>query len=675
MFITLVLRHRCMYPAIVLGLSILAIFSSCRKLDAENMDAKNSTALSLSAARVNSESTSSTPYNCGNTVCEDCAFQEVAGSDTVRQATILGDPYVNPYSIDVMTQAHNIVYHANALTVSTTHYYVKFKPQTEDDVDFLDSLGVDLFDYPLDRKVIQEGQYWPAAYSNLTNNELPWVYAVVESNFQFPAGISYSILSPLHIPDNDQALEREAYRLTGNAEDYECDEAPQLRQSSVQSSNTQPCEEQVCLEGYQFDPSVCGCVPIPQECSPGAWWNGTACVPFQPSAGYVPDGHLDFNIYDDDGVAPHYLPVKNVRVVGRRFFKVARTYSDGNGNYSFSKSFPRKVTIVVHFKLSPTAKRHVVKEGETGLAIWNSIFALKKNIGTYKGKDLRNLTYHFEKSPDTRSYATRYWIACIALNTIAETNAFLATNNLGVIDYKIKVVLLNPNRQHGGVNNPTYQFIYESIPERKNIKLAWTNNDMNSMTASKVTINVAQNVGVIHLEQLCAAIHTFAYNKSIEQGVGGSNPPFGPGQIMAGTYYYPQLVALWQAFAQHLGHTIADRVFASGQADFELQGKNWASSGGVSSSKKYLELFDPSISAPAEKFPWIPVGLINDLMDSSPDPFWVVDNVSGFTYAEIKSAIQNVSSYTEMADFKALLKAIKPAQGVQIDQLFASYGY
>jgi hypothetical protein len=482
--------------------------SSCyifklQKARAVYTDATERQALSQSAARAAAlNRTASTPYDCENTVCEDCEFQEQASEDTIDQVTILGDLYTNPYSIEVMTQAHNIVYHANVQSVNTTHYYVKFKPQTEDDVDKLDSLGVDVFDYSLDREVVQEGDYWPDAYANLANEELPWVYAVVESNFQFPAGISYSVLAPLHIPDNDQAVEREAYRITANAEDYECDEPALAYQVNVQSSNNPPCEEQVCLEGYQFDPMVCACVPIPQECSPGYWWDGKACVPFQPSAGYVPDGHPDFAIYDDDGVAPQYLPVKNVRVVGRRYFKVDRTYADGNGNYSFSKSFPRKVTIVVHFKLSASAKRHVVKQGTNGIGVWKAVFALKKNIGTYKGKDLRNLTYHFQKSSVTRSYATRNWLACISLNTIAETNDFLATNNLQVIDHKIKVVLEHPNFQHHGFNRPTYEFLYESDFGPKKITLTWITSDMTSMTASKVTINVAQQLALMHLSEL-----------------------------------------------------------------------------------------------------------------------------------------------------------------------------
>jgi hypothetical protein len=130
---------------------------------------------------------------------------------------------------------------------------------------------------------------------------------------------------------------------------------------------------------------------------------------------------------------------------------------------------------------------------------------------------------------------------------------------------------------------------------------------------------------------------------------------------------------MWQSFAQHLAHTIANQVFGYGEYNFILEGKTWSSSGGISSSAKYLEGFDPSIGPPYDYFNWIPVGLINDLIDNTPDPYPVIDNVSGFTYSEIQSVY-----YLELAtipDFKSALKAIKPSQTTAIDQLFSSYGY
>ena len=110
-----------------------------------------------------------------------------------------------------------------------------------------------------------------------------------------------------------------------------------------------------------------------------------------------------------------------------------------------------------------------------------------------------------------------------------------------------------------------------------------------------------------------------------------------------------------------------------GEYSFELKAKTWSSSGGVSSSAKYLQGFDPSIGEPYELFKWIPVSLVNDLMSSTSHDPPVVDNVSGFTYSDIQAAYY--AEPATMLDFKNALKSIKPAQAAAIDQLFSSYGY
>ena len=148
--------------------------------------------------------------------------------------------------------------------------------------------------------------------------------------------------------------------------------------------------------------------------------------------------------------------------------------------------------------------------------------------------------------------------------------------------------------------------------------------------------------------------------------------PFGNG-LDVNEAYQKELVAIWQTFAQHIGHVVTDRFYSTESSDFSLQGKQWVSDFNRSSNLKYLEEFDPSITAPVDYFGWIPIGIINDLMDSNVDQAPVVDNVSGFTYTEIQSALLNKPS--TLLEFKNLLKNIKPSQSTQIDQLFTSYGY
>jgi hypothetical protein len=293
------------------------------------------------------------------------------------------------------------------------------------------------------------------------------------------------------------------------------------------------------------------------------------------------------------------------------------------------------------------------------MGFWKRYFSIKKNIGTYKGNNLQNLSYVFEKGSDSKKMRTRRWIAAIAINAHNETRNFLSSNGLFQLPNNLKIRLVAPVDQH--TITPQYEFLRSSwlgadannLPN--DVYLSWITSDINSITTSKVTINVAQQLGMRYLKVITDASNDgiSTYNAYVS-GVNWSDQywPFGDGAPHSS--YNPDVVAMFQAFAQHLGHTIATRIYGGSEYSFQLQGKTWASSGGSSSSNKYLEGFDPTIGPPAEPFKWLPVGLINDLMDTSVDPFPVTDNVSGFTYANIQAAY-----YTEPTTMLAFKKCLE----------------
>jgi len=517
----------------------------------------------------------------------------------------------------------------------------------------LDSLDLDLFDYPLDKNVIQEGEYWPDAYVGLGQNEFPWLYTVVDAGFQFPAGITHEILESEYIPDDDGPLEDLAFEMTGN------EECP---------NNIDPSTPE-CPDGYHWDFNLGTCVEN-NTCPPGYHWDSNipGCVP-DPSTPLRPHGMINFKTYDDYGVVPPTAPLRYTRIEGRRFLKIDKTYTDANGNFQFSKRFPRRVTIVVKFRTSYVTITKTKR----------FLSPVKKNIGTYRGNDLQNLNYTFERSTSlSKKMRTQRWIAAIALNTVHEAKTFLALNNLTPLQNNFYIWLARGGDQTDQ-ETPQYEFIKKSRPidhGRYDIFLQWRNGWVNSMSASKVTINVAQQLGIQYLAKV---------NDASQDGINRFNDYwlltydwnygyFGDGHVHSyDLSYRPELIAMWQAFAQHFGHTIANQFFGWGETSFEQQGKTWTSTISLSSSEKYLEEFDPSIVGPADYLHWIPVGLINDLMDNNSDPNPIIDNVSGFTYLDIQNAY-----YTEpltMLDFKNALKAIKPTQSTAIDQLFTSYGY
>lgn len=691
----------------VLALSVL--FNSCKKITYD--EKANNEELSLP--------TGPAPGGGGNcnyneTICEDQSFQELVdeNEDDNGVITVLGDRYNNPYSLENMTIAYNYIYSRNIQSVRVTHYYIRVKPNNIDNLNLLDSIDVELYDYPLDKHVTQDGDYWPEAYYGLGQNEYPWLYTVIEKGFNIPGGVQLEVLDSIYIPDDNQVLEDEAFYLTGN---YDCtSDYPQTRLIRQDYFSRHPvpddCEMGV-LDGCGGGGCFSGC-------------GGTGGTTPRPK----PSGMINFKTYitNPTGRVSAVAPLQFVKIVGRRFLKIDKTFTDENGNFQFSKNFPKKVTIVVKFKTSRTYGQHSVRTQFTNSGFWKSMFPMKKNIGTYRGNNLQNLNYEFEKGSTSIKRKTRNWIAAVMMNTVAESRKFLLENSLNSLPDDLRSYLYAPGNQPElpkfdlirrsntpflnqdrfvlgeilqytvlsafaacvvlvAVANPAIgvyaaTLLFNAIPQHPDINIYYRTSDINSLTATKVSTSFGQQLGISYLSDLTDNNLNGSgredYIKSRFHIINNYDfetyAPFGPGGNNTDDYK-PQVIAIWEGFAQHFGHTLSDRIYGTGASDFQLQGKTWTSDINESSNKKYLEEFDPRIGAPQDYFNWIPVGLINDLIDSNIDPVAVTDNVSGFTYSEIQSALYNKPS--TVLEFKDLLKAIKPAQASQIDQLFFSYGY
>ena len=702
----------CMPITFIIVLLLLSILQpGCQKMSPDENAPASIEAVSNTSAK------GEPPVGCEseNAVCEDCGYQayidELEEDESPGTEIILGNVYNNPYSISNMTAAYNTIYSRNIVAAAATHYYVRVKPTNSHQLMTLDSLEFELFDHPLNREVLQEGEYYPAAYAGLAQGEYPWMYTVVEAGTVPPPGIQYQVLEALHIPDDNAALEDEAFYRTGN---YGCDSA----NYALSRLDT--------IAYYQRYPAPDPCtMGILEDCPGGGGGGGTPLPASRPK----PSGMINFatHLTEPSQRIGASGPLQYVRIVGRRFFKIDKTYTDNGGNFKLRKRFPRKVTIIVKFKASTAHGQHSVRMQRTGFAIWKSMFPLKKNIGTYKGKNLNDLNYEFSRGSTARKRKTKLWLAAIAFNTTEETKTLLAQNNLEPLPDDIRFYMMaNGNDLHmsefdmirGGAApllnqnrwflNELFSFTWPSIttiaaaavymavpgiapamvllsflmyPQAPDIYIPFKTSDVNQLTASKVSFVVGQQLGITWLDRL-TKISTVPGKKLLEynESLRYVNPrytyndysPLGNG-IDNNVMYHKGLVTVWQAFAQHLGHSVVDQLYGVSASSFSLQGKTWNSTLASSSNRKYLEEFDPSITAPVDYFSWIPVGLINDLMDNNSDLAPVVDNVSGFTWQDIQMALYNTPD--DMLEFKTHLKGIRPGQNNQVDALFASYGY
>jgi len=111
--------------------------------------------------------------------------------------------------------------------IRTTHLYLKFKPQDEEELDLLKSdTTMELYDYPLDYEIISGGLFYHDP--SIPIDKPTYQYVAVEVDKELP-GVDYEILAELYLPEEDveltqgranltfaYELEDEALRLTNN---------------------------------------------------------------------------------------------------------------------------------------------------------------------------------------------------------------------------------------------------------------------------------------------------------------------------------------------------------------------------------------------------------------------------------------------------------------------------
>ena len=143
----------------------------------------------------------------------------------------LGEKLEDPYTVENMQEAVASLYptRAGGVSIKATDLYVRFLPKTEEEYALLLSKGLKLTDHPVDYRIVKEGDYYHDP--EISENAITWQYAVVSKDFDFPAGVRCEILDECYLSENDpvtraesgidwDAVEAEAYRLTGNADLY-----------------------------------------------------------------------------------------------------------------------------------------------------------------------------------------------------------------------------------------------------------------------------------------------------------------------------------------------------------------------------------------------------------------------------------------------------------------------
>lgn len=121
----------------------------------------------------------------------------------------LGKQLENPYSVENMQKAWDniaIPTMRSAMSeVPTTHLYLKFKPQDEEQLSILkNDTSIIWYDYPLDYEMLEEGG------SYYHDPEVPldqptYQYTAVSVDHPLPQGVEYELLANLYIPEEQES--------------------------------------------------------------------------------------------------------------------------------------------------------------------------------------------------------------------------------------------------------------------------------------------------------------------------------------------------------------------------------------------------------------------------------------------------------------------------------------
>ena len=567
----------------------------------------------------------------------------------------------------------------------------------------MDAQGLELFDAPMDYDVIQEGDYYQDP--SIPDSSVTWQYAVVPTNFQFPTGITYQTLSQIHIPSDDyEAIETEAERLASKQDSINCSGGgPQAR--------TIKPYVQDCGPGFHWDFTVNRCVC---DCCPdGYHWDVIQgrCVadpppPPPPPPGPAPDAQIPAGVITVSDVNLGTTPgVRNVRVVAKRWFKIERVYTDNNGNFQCTKHFKNKVKIRVKF-----TNQYCNIRGIRGLRLWQSLYPVQNTLGVYSGTK-NHITYNYlQYANSTKAKGNRYWVAATTNNAIIEHRDYAAQFGFSAAPTGLNVYITSWAMFEGLASTPLFakrfiqtlpssfistQLVYWELSNniitwylaffatvaraRLDMAIDYHRADMTRFTSDFIKEDVYHECS--HASQYVYSGNSWygdfvsALLAEIVAHPGNQDPlnPYG-----SGTTNNSPIIALGESWGYHIGHFVTDQRYgATAICQSEQDG------GAVCCNTNFngrphidvLEQFIPTLAT--DRFRWIPKGLMNDLMDNVGEPgaTFVNDQVFGYTIQQIFTALQ--SDVSTMAQYRARLLAQNPGNptNVNVNALFASYGY
>ena len=322
--------------------------------------------------------------------------------------TVIGPKHTNPYKVDIIKQAYNDLYEPDVSSLSPNYLYVRFLPQSPQDVKKLLDTGFELWDFPLDNEIISFGERYhdPA----VTDSAYTWQYAVVEVGITMPT-VQYEVLEQLALVPEDCAIAQKAFLLTGN--EYQTPEqfeaAPPLVNGKFEFllEHGNPSDGGGSGTGGGSEGRDCNC-PIPDHQR-----KPSGCVQV-----------FDNMLSGWEGVINVDVITSKSQIFGAIFHR--KTETDNNGCWMINHKYHGKIHVWVRWENSTCD----IKTMEGNADLWGYSFSRRAHIGSFWGPNYNNLPIKFNFTNAINSFNFRNWVASSVNNAVFEYGGFVASQGI-----------------------------------------------------------------------------------------------------------------------------------------------------------------------------------------------------------------------------------------------------
>lgn len=613
-----------------------------------------------------------------------------------------------------MQQAYLQLYGSTA-PVPVTHLYIRYKPANTDQLaTLLDQPDLEIQDYPMDYKILQDGDYYQDP--TLGTEEIGWLYTAVPVNYNPVAGIQYEVIQQLHIPPiDDLLLESMAESITGGAiYDDTVILADRYITRVDEPSDTLIVPNRLPVP-CELDPCGPNCPPIIEPENPCGGGGGGGGTTYNPQ---IPRGTVlvqDQRTCNTTTTPITTVPVRLARIVCKRWFKIWKGYTNDQGQFLATKKFKNKVKIILK-----TENNNARISKIRGIRIWQVLFPVKKRLGVYDQVAMANINYLFSKPTPTSAHDKDlpYWVATTTHNSVLEYGQYAGENNISLPPSQLKVLITNWGFMEGAGAAPMFNKCpgsmtvnYASFFIAQPVFFAIANglSQLVQYLTSRVDVVIGYKADFADYDCRltsarikAVAYHEFGhashfaragcdfwtqYRQSIANELTKLDQvafhPYGTGNDAANA----PIIATGEMWGNHIEYIFTNRHYGNGGANgsfanggftARLQGSDWQNiPGGLNCYLNAVENHDPNAANDVHR--WIPQGICYDLHDNENDFLTIAntrpfDNVFGYTTGQCFNALQ--SDVRSIPDFRTrLLQQNGNSQQTSVNQLFQQYGY